>query len=55
MTVISCSLAAHTSLLMPFTGSTGPVVHLHAQEKPFVKADLAIYTHVLDVPGPGQC
>ena len=24
-----CSLASHTSLLIPFTGSTGPVVHLH--------------------------
>ena len=23
------SLAPHTSLLMPFTGSTGPVVYLH--------------------------
>ena len=48
------SLAPHTSLLMPFSGSTGPVVHLHGltgQEKPSVKADLAIYTHVLGVPG----
>ena len=26
---LRCSLAPHTSLLMQFTGSTGPVVHLH--------------------------
>ena len=39
---------------MPFSGSTGPVVYLmvwQAREKPSVKADLAIYTHVLGVPG----
>ena len=36
---------------MPFSGSTGPVVHLHAQEKPPVKADLAIYISKLGVPG----
>ena len=40
---------------MPFSGSKGPVLHVHgltqAQEKPSVKADLAIYTHVLGVPG----
>ena len=28
-TVVGYSLAPHTSLLMPFTGSTGPVVHVH--------------------------
>ena len=27
--VVGYSLAPHTSLLMPFTGSTGPVVHVH--------------------------
>ena len=39
---------------MLFTGSTGPVVHLHGLtglRKPSVKADLVIYTHVLGVPG----
>ena len=37
---------------MPFTGSTGPVVHFHGltgSRKPTVKADLA--TYVLGVPG----
>ena len=29
LTVVGCSLAPHTSLLMPFSGFTGPVVHLH--------------------------
>ena len=28
-TVVGCSLAPDTSLLMPFTDPTGPVVHLH--------------------------
>ena len=28
-TVVGYSLAPHTSLLMPFTGSTGPIVHLY--------------------------
>ena len=28
-TVVGCSLAPETSLLMPLTGPTGPVVHLH--------------------------
>ena len=28
-TVVGYSLAPHTSLLIPFTGSTGPVVHVH--------------------------
>ena len=44
----------HTSLLMPFCGFTGPVVHLQGltgSRKASVKADLAIYTHVLGVPG----
>ena len=27
--VVGYSLAPHTPLLMPFTGSTGPVVHPH--------------------------
>ena len=27
--VVGYSLAPHTSLVMPFTGSTGPVVHVH--------------------------
>ena len=52
--VIGHSLAPHTSLLMLFTGSTGPMVHLPrltGSRKPSVKADLAIYTHVLSVPG----
>ena len=55
--VVRCSLAPHTSLiLMPFSGSTDPVVHLHGltglrKAMPSVKADLAIYTHVLGMPG----
>ena len=28
-TVVGYCLAPHTPLLMPFSGSTGPVVHLH--------------------------
>ena len=28
-TVVGYSLAPHTPLLMPFSGSVGPVVHLH--------------------------
>ena len=40
---------------MPFTGSTGPVVHLHGltglRKAVFVKEHLAIYTHALGVPG----
>ena len=28
-TVVGYSLVPHTSLLMPFSGSTGPLVHLH--------------------------
>ena len=28
-TVVGYSLASHTSLIMPFPGSTGPVVYLH--------------------------
>ena len=46
----------HTPLLIAFTGSTGPVVHLHGltgSRMPSVQADLVIYTHMLGVPG--QC
>ena len=59
--VVGYSLASHTSLLMPFTsllmpftGSTGPVVHVHGLtglRKVSVKADVAICTYVLGVPG----
>ena len=53
--VVGCSLAPHTSLLMPFSGSTGRVVHPHgltgSRKAICVKADLDIYTHVLGVPG----
>ena len=55
-TVIGYSLVPHTPLLMPFSGSTGPVVHLHGltgSRKPPVKADLAICINMLGVPG--QC
>ena len=47
-----CSLAPHISLLMPFTGSTGSVVHLHGltgSKKPSVKANLDIYIYMLGV------
>ena len=53
------SLAAvwhHISLLMPFTGSIGPIVQLHGltgEEKPSVKADSAMHTNIFGVPG--QC
>ena len=39
---------------MPFSGSTGPVVHVHGltgSRIALCEADLAIYTHVLGVPG----
>ena len=52
--MVGYSLVPHTSLLVPFSGSKGPVVHIHhltASRKPSVKVDLAIYTHVLGVPG----
>ena len=55
--VVGCSLAPHTSLLMPFSGSKGPVVHVHGltgSRKAFCESRLgydAIYTHVLGVPG----
>ena len=41
-------------LLIPFSGLTGPVVHLHGLtglRKAPVKADLAIYINMLGVPG----
>ena len=41
-------------IIVPFSGSKGPVVHVHGltgSRKPSVKADLATYTHVLGVPG----
>ena len=41
-------------LLIPFTGSTGSVVHfqsLSGWKNPSVQADLAIYSHMLGVPG----
>ena len=44
-TVVGCSLAPHTSFLMPFTGCTGPVVHFHGL------IGLKNGTHVLGVPG----
>ena len=54
-TIIGCSLAPHTSLLMPFTGSTGPVVHLHGLiglRKAICESRLGyLYTHVLSVLG----
>ena len=46
----------HRSLLMPFSGSTGLVVHLHCltgSRKALCKSRLGYYTHVLGVPG--QC
>ena len=48
-TAIGSCLAPQVSLLMPLTGSTGPVVHLHGLTglaKSSVKADLAIYSHM---------
>ena len=52
-TVVNYSLAPHTPLLMPFSGSTGPVVYLHGltdSRKPPVKAVLAIYFNMFGVP-----
>ena len=54
MTVIGSSLAPLKSLFMPFTDSIDLVVHfegLKGLEKPSVKADLAIYSHVFGVLG----
>ena len=48
MVVGGSSVAPHTSLLMPSTDSTIPVVHFHvltALEKPAPKTDLAIYIY----------
>ena len=52
--VITSSLASHTSLLMLLNGSTSPVVHQRGSTgsaKSHLKADLAIYSHILSVPG----
>ena len=57
--IIGSSLALHTSVLMLFTGSTGPVVYTfmlwEGQKKATCEStvyiDLVIYSHMLDVPG----
>ena len=56
--VVGSSLALHTSLLVPFTGSTGPVVDLYGLAESgkgcmHAKTNLAIYSHMLGVSG--QC
>ena len=40
----------HTPLLMPFSGSTGPVVHLHGLIGSKKATYLAIYINMLAVP-----
>ena len=46
---IGSTLAPHQLWLVLTNGSTGPVMHQCSFKKPSVKADLAIYSHVLDV------
>ena len=44
--MIGSSLAPHIPLLVPLTGSTGPVVHDRVGRRPSVKVDLATNSHV---------